>query len=128
MRTASLAILAALLLMSAVAPSSPAQSPFGGGGIPQAPPEPEATPEPDEQGLDSWQLILIFGGSAALLAGITAAIMRDARNRNARNDDGHEEQRARSRAEREAEHRRRKQTSRRKGRAAKRARRANRPR
>jgi hypothetical protein len=115
----------AMALGSAVAS---AQNPFGGGPniAPRVQEEPQAT-KTDDDGLGTGQTLAIMFGGAAVLGGIALAIVADARRRNTARSDGHEEDRQKARVEKEAEHRRRKQQARKKGKAAKQARRSNRP-
>lgn len=129
MRPSALALLCALSACLSAPTVVLAQSPFGGGSLPAQPAEePQAPSPPKDEGLSSGQTILILFGGAVLLGGIAWAIMRDARARAGDEDEGHEERRERARAEKEAERHRRKAAARRKGKAAKQARRSNRPR
>mgnify|MGYP001229260637 CR=1 FL=1 len=132
MRLSALAFLTAALLAAALPSAGVAQTPFGGGSGSslQTEPvdEPEAPGKSADDGLDTWQTALILVGGGFLLGGIAWAIIRDARRRNQAAGDGHEEGRERARAEKEAERHRRKAAARKKSKAAKQARRSNRPR
>jgi hypothetical protein len=91
-------------------------------------PAPVTTDDPTDDGLETWQQVLIFAAGIVLLGGIAAAIMSDAR-RSAPGRDRGRERRAGGEATDEAVHRHRqasKQRARRKGRAAREARRRNR--
>lgn len=128
MRLLALALFSAWLLALAAPTLTAAQTPFGSSPNLQTQPAPEPeAPKRDEGGLTGWQTGLILLAGALLLAAITYAVLHDANVHNAAAADGHEEDRARARAEREAEHHRRKTTNRKKGKAAKQARRSNRP-
>jgi len=113
--------------LSVASPVATAQ--FGGtGGLQtESAPEPQAPNQQDDDGFGATETFLVLLGGGLLLGGIAWAILRDARGQ-LPGDDGHEEDRKRSQAEREADHVRRKQQSRKKGKAAKKARRHNRPR
>jgi len=132
MRLRTLALLAAVLLAAAAPPAALAQSPFAGGSgsslQTQPADEPQAPGKSADEGLSTGQTVLILLGGALLLAGIAFAIIRDARVRNEAAKDGHEEGRERARAEKEADRHRRKAAARKKSKAAKQARRSNRPR
>lgn len=132
MRLPALALLCAALVAAAAPTVVSAQSPFGAGpssGLQTQPAdEPQAPGPAKDEGLGTWQTVGILLGGAFLLGGIAWAIIRDARRRNAVANDGHEEGRERARAAKEAERHRRKAAERKKGKAAKQARRSNRPR
>lgn len=118
-----------LLVLISVAVFAPvATAQFGGGGGLQTEPkeEPQAPNRQDDDGFGSTETLIVLLAGGLLLGGVAWWIMRDARSLEP--SDGHEEDRARSKAEREADHVRRKQDSRKKGKAAKKARRHNRPR
>lgn len=81
-------VVTAVLLLALAAPAAGlAQgSPFAP--LPPAPapaPEPVQGPENTfgnaDDGMDPWQMLVIFGGALALLAGISFAILGDARRR-----------------------------------------------
>jgi hypothetical protein len=137
-RALSLLALAAVLAVLAAPAAALAQS---GGAGPSSPglgaPEPEetapapvTTDDPADDGLETWQQVLIFAAGIVLLGGIAAAIMSDARRNAPVRDRGRGERRAGGDgAADEALHRHRqagKQRARRKGRAARAARRRNR--
>lgn len=77
----------AALLLTVLAAAAPAGAQSGNPLGPLPPPVPETptvvvAPDNDgEDGLESWQELLIFGGGAILLGGIAWAIISDARRR-----------------------------------------------
>lgn len=129
-RPTALAALVVLLVVGLVGPAAAQQdAPFGPGDSPLTPPPQQPAPappeplDPDEGGLEGWQIGLLLGATAVLLGGIAFSIIRDARRAapvdpDAGPDPGEE------RAERER--RRKRSSSRRKGKAARAARRRNR--
>jgi hypothetical protein len=122
-----------VLLMALVALGTPAlapaqQSPTLGSPSPQeTAPAPATTTDPADEGLDTWQQVLIFAAGVVLLGGIAAAIIGDARRRAPR--PARAGRRARAGEDRAADHRHRqagKQRARERSRAARAARRRNR--
>jgi hypothetical protein len=120
-----LAVLVALAALALPAAALPQSAPELGA------PEPEETTpapgptDPSDDGLETWQQVLIFAAGVVLLGGISVAIIGDARHRAGR--DGRpaltaEEQRDASRHGRQAAKRRARQ----KARAARAARKRNR--
>jgi hypothetical protein len=137
LRAVSLLALAAVLMALAAPAGAPAQSgpsaPSLGAPEPEeTAPAPVTTDDPADDGLDTWQQVLIFAAGVVLLAGIAAAIISDARRRAPRRGRGDGRGGAGDPLDgRPAEDRHRqrqagKQHARRKGRAARAARRRNR--
>jgi hypothetical protein len=129
-RPTALAALVALLLTGLAAPASAQQdAPFGPGDSPLTPtpeqpaPAPVEPLDPDDGGLEGWQVGLLLGAMVILLGGIAFSIVRDARqSAPVKRDEGPaaDEERA------ERERRRKRGAARRKDKAARAARRRNR--
>jgi hypothetical protein len=78
-----LLIVLAALGTPALAPAQ--QSPRLGSPPPEeTAPAPATTTDPSDEGLDTWQQVLIFAAGVVLLGGIAAAIIGDARRRTPR--------------------------------------------
>ena len=133
-RAVSLLVLAALLVALAAPAAAPAQTgrttPSLGAPEPEeTAPAPVTTDDPADDGLETWQQVLIFAAGIILLGGIAAAIMRDARRSAPRRGRGGAPTRDGGDGLGEPGHRHRqatKQRAREKGRAARAARRRNR--
>lgn len=121
-----------VLVCGLAAPLATAQQdPFGGGpgAIPVQPRQaPTVTTPRQDNGLPGWQTALLLATGAGLLGGVAWLIVRDARSKAPAPDAARAADIERSRREREADHQRRKQGTRKKNRAARKARRQNRPR
>ncbi len=129
MRRHSVTILVALVCLVATPAAGAQQDPFGGTPAIPVQPQPTTTPARNgDNGLPGWQSALLLAAGAALLGGVAWLIVRDARRKAPAPDATKAADVERSRREREAEHQRRKQDTRKKNRAAKAARRHNRPR
>lgn len=130
MRHRSSLLLVTFACLLAAPAAGAQQDPFGG--APAIPVQPQRTPATSAQngdnGLPGWQSALLLGAGAVLLGGVAWLIVRDARRKAPAPDTTKAADVERSRREREAEHQRRKQGTRKKNRAAKQARRHNRPR
>lgn len=129
-RLTVLATLAGLLFTGLAAPAGAQQdTPFGPGDSPLTPrpeqpaPAPVEPLEPDDGGLEGWQVGLLLGATVMLLGGIAFSIIRDAR-RSAPVEPGEGSDPDEERAERDR--RRKRSSARRKGKAARAARRRNR--
>lgn len=129
-RLTVLAALAALLFAGLAAPAAAQQdAPFAPGDSPltPAPEQPAPAPveplEPDDGGLEGWQVGLLLGATVVLLGGIAFSIIRDARqSAPVERDEGPDADEERA----ERERRRKRSSARRKGKAARAARRRNR--
>lgn len=123
------AVLVALILALAAPAGAWAQtgSPFGP--LPQPPQQPGPAPTPVpvqpevDEGLEGWQQLALLGGAALLLAAIATAIVRDARRSAPVAGPG---ERSEETAGKRAERSRKRGAARRKGRAARTARKRNR--
>lgn len=130
MRRRSSLLLVALVCCLAAPVAGAQQDPFGGTpAIPAQPqPSPTTTAQNDNGGLPGWQMALLLAAGAVLLGAVAWLIVRDARRKAPAPDAARAAAIERSRREREAGQERRKEGTRKKNRAARQARRRNRPR
>jgi hypothetical protein len=80
-RNPSLAALAAVVVVLALAPAAHAQQAPTLGAPTQTAPPVTTTTAASDRGLKTWQELLIFGAGIVLLGGIAIAIIGDARDR-----------------------------------------------
>jgi len=128
MPSASRSLLALLVTLAALGLPGSAlgqSAPELGAPEPQETAPPPVTTDPTDDGLETWQQALIFAAGVVLLAGISVAIIGDARHRAARSGRpalSPDEERAATRTGQQAA----KQRARQKARAARTARKRNR--